>query len=96
MSKETAEAIAKEVTDWLARPDVYDGIGKQFIFITQNGNKKNGLHSIGNLSCDSVFLTNALLLIIDRLEKENPELLPFFVQYISSSVIEIYKNRNEK
>lgn len=94
MSKENVQGIINDVTSWLMQPDICDGLGKQFIFIAQNGNKKNGIHAVGNLSCGSILLTNALLLILDRLKKENPELLPFFLRYVSDSVIEIYKSCN--
>lgn len=83
MSKENAQVIIDDITERLMQPEAYEGTDSQFLLVT-NGEERQVL----NLSCDSIFLTNAISGLIDILGDKNPELLPLLMDKIAADITE--------
>lgn len=83
MSKEIAQGIIADITERLMQPEAYEGMNSRFLLVT-NGEERQ----VFNLSCDSIFLINAISGLIDTLGDKNPELLPLLMDKIAEDITE--------
>lgn len=83
MSKEIAQGIIDDITERLMQPEAYEGTDSQFLLVT-NGEERQ----VFNLSCNSIFLINAISGLIDTLGDKNPELLPLLMDKIAEDITE--------
>lgn len=83
MSKEIAQGIIDNITERLMQPEAYEGMNSRFLLVT-NGEEGQ----VFNLSCDSIFLTSAIIGLLDILGDKNPELLPLLMDKIAEDITE--------
>lgn len=83
MSKEIAQGIIADITERLMQPEAYEGMNGKFLLVT-NGEERQ----VFNLSCDRIFLINAISGLIDALGDKNPELLPLLMDKIAEDITE--------
>lgn len=83
MSKEIAQGIIADITERLMQPEAYEGMNSRFLLVT-NGEECQ----VFNLSCNSIFLINAISGLIDVLGDKNPELLPLLMDKIAEEITE--------
>lgn len=94
MSKEIARGIIDDVSEWLMRPESYEGLREKFIFACINVENEKEMMII-NAECDEIFILNTIINLINILSERTPELVTVLFNYIEANKRAMWREKNE-